>query len=729
VRFVGAQHPLPPEFCCKSAQVQYIEADVFKGLLPVLPVLFAVTQTHLLTPAPPIRPATIPRSASGVQMAQAVPPAVQGRVVHVDPEVGQVKGDGSEKSPYKTLTRAIQAAPMGSILVLAPGLYTAESGEIFPITLKPGVTLRGDAASRGQDIVLRGSGTFYSPSRNSQAVSLVGVSGSVVTGITVINPNPQGVAIWLESASPIIADSTITGVQSGITVAGVGNATIQNNYIYQNGSTGVELFDAAAPVIDGNIFEKSPIAIALNQQASPTITGNRITQNKDGIVIRDAARPTLQNNFVEGNEQDGIVATANFLPMLDASSMGSAAFGSNTVRNNGRFDVNAPKTSLGKRVSLAPASPEIAPSAPSAAPVSLPVSPPVSPAIRPLGLSSEAAPAIASPASVRTTVTMATAPLAQSRVTQLNRTPPATAPQSATQLQSIPVVQAAIAAPPAGLTNGGFPVPAALAPAASSAPIVAMPIAAPIKPAPNRQVLPPPIITPVETVAPPPARTIPAPQPDIAPPPAVPAINLRSLQPLPRPVAAAPRPASLAMATPSPAAPNLGIPTAMAPVMIPVPPPETGAVPALAVMLPPQSSVLLRPSESAVAPAPAGSNATASPPRSQLLPVPSPDIPVGNIGDMPSVYVSRIGRSRENARPLNTISSLSALGLRHRVLVLLGNPDQQSRLQAIAPNAFPVSYQGRTLMQVGAFGDRDKAAQLVNLLTSQGLNASLISLE
>jgi hypothetical protein len=163
--------------------------------------------------------------------------------------------------------------------------------------------------------------------------------------------------------------------------------------------------------------------------------------------------------------------------------------------------------------------------------------------------------------------------------------------------------------------------------------------------------------------------------------------------------------------------------------MIPVPPPETGAVPALAVMLPPQSSVLLRPSESAVAPAPAGSNATASPPRSQLLPVPSPDIPVGNIGDMPSVYVSRIGRSRENARPLNTISSLSALGLRHRVLVLLGNPDQQSRLQAIAPNAFPVSYQGRTLMQVGAFGDRDKATQLVNLLTGQGLNASLISLE
>jgi cell division septation protein DedD len=99
-----------------------------------------------------------------------------------------------------------------------------------------------------------------------------------------------------------------------------------------------------------------------------------------------------------------------------------------------------------------------------------------------------------------------------------------------------------------------------------------------------------------------------------------------------------------------------------------------------------------------------------------LLPVPNPDAPIGNVGSASIVY--RTQQSNASA----------ALKLPYRVVVE-ANDSQQAQLRAAFPNAFRTSIKGRSLMQVGAFGDRGKAEQLMQTLSSQGVQAMVETVE
>ena len=67
----------------------------------------------------------------------------------------------------------------------------------------------------------------------------------------------------------------------------------------------------------------------------------------------------------------------------------------------------------------------------------------------------------------------------------------------------------------------------------------------------------------------------------------------------------------------------------------------------------------------------------------------------------------------------------SLLGVRYRVVVETDDAAQASQVKTLVPEAFSTAFQGKTAMQVGAFGDREKANQLVQSLLSQGLRAVL----
>ena len=68
------------------------------------------------------------------------------KVVYVNPSKGRdAAGVGSsEVSPYRTIAYALQQAQAGTVIQLAPGKYNQQSGEVFPLEIKPGVTLRGN---------------------------------------------------------------------------------------------------------------------------------------------------------------------------------------------------------------------------------------------------------------------------------------------------------------------------------------------------------------------------------------------------------------------------------------------------------------------------------------------------------------------------------------------------------------------------------------------------------
>lgn len=107
----------------------------------------------------------------------------------------------------------------------------------------------------------------------------------------------------------------------------------------------------------------------------------------------------------------------------------------------------------------------------------------------------------------------------------------------------------------------------------------------------------------------------------------------------------------------------------------------------------------------------------------ELLPVPSGNIPIGNSRNLQKVPAS--GSDRASGSPPLPPTRATSLGLRYRVVVEAGTQSRQSFVRSLVPGAFRTFSNGRMLMQVGAFSDRAKADEMLQMVTSKGLRAIL----
>jgi parallel beta-helix repeat protein len=208
------------------------------------------------------------------------------------------------------------------------------------------------------------------------------------------------------------------------------------------------------------------------------------------------------------------------------------------------------------------------------------------------------------------------------------------------------------------------------------------------------------------------------------------------------PVVAQPKPAASPPA--SEAAPPL---TSRTPIAIPVPPP--GAT----VGNPPQNNPARSPqpatasgSDNAITIAvpPAPSQPLTPPPAqndsitkglpvlepaqvltSELLPVPNSNIPIGNSRNLPRVNTPRSTATSSDASPPLPPTRATALGLRYRVVVEADNASKQANVRSLIPGAFRTVSKGRVYMQLGAFSDRAKADEMLQLAKSKGLSATI----
>ena len=194
----------------------------------------------------------------------------------------------------------------------------------------------------------------------------------------------------------------------------------------------------------------------------------------------------------------------------------------------------------------------------------------------------------------------------------------------------------------------------------------------------------------------------------------------------------------LALNTP-PASTNNDAITTMTPIEIPVPPPaSTAQLP----QLPPASG-----SDTAIEIpiAPTTSNAVPPPPSqsgsiprtlpvlqpapiimSELLPVPNGNIPIGDTRKLPKVAVPRRNsRTPSAGSPPLPPTRATSLGLRYRVVVEAESASKQAFVRSVVPGAFRTFANGRVLMQVGAFGERAKADEMLQLVKSKGLRAAI----
>ncbi|EAW33404.1 DUF1565 domain-containing protein [Lyngbya sp. PCC 8106] len=273
------------------------------------------------------------------RLPQTPPPQqlVQAQIIYVDP-VNGVDGEtsGNQALPFRTITSALQNAKSGVTVQLAPGTYSQQTGEIFPISVPNGVVLQGDASNNGQNVVITGGGNFVSPTFARQNITLRSEGNSQISGVTLTNPNTRGTALWVESSSPTITNSTFfNSKRDGIFISAEGNPKVENNIFIQNEGNGISVARSGQGEIRSNLFQNTGFAISINDQAAPQVLENQIIENRDGIVVSHSAQPILRNNLIENNSRDGVVAIAQSQPNLGTSENP----GNNIIRNNGRYDV------------------------------------------------------------------------------------------------------------------------------------------------------------------------------------------------------------------------------------------------------------------------------------------------------------------------------------------------------------------------------------------------------
>ncbi|MEB3830525.1 DUF1565 domain-containing protein [Phormidium sp. CCY1219] len=253
-----------------------------------------------------------------------------------NPTVGQ-----TETQPLQTITYALKQSNPGTVIQLAPGEYSAQTGEIFPLELKAGVTLRGNEAQQGEGVKIIGGGDYLSRTWAKQNVTIVAAEKTEIAGVTVTNRNRSGTAIWVESTAPTIRNSRLVNSdREGIFVTGNAAPRIENNRIADNGGNGISLTHNTAGEIRGNQIENTGFGLAIGGDAAPLVADNQIRNNLDGLVITHSARPILRGNAIVENQRDGLVAISESQPDLGTAT----AEGNNMFANNGRYDVqNAAK--------------------------------------------------------------------------------------------------------------------------------------------------------------------------------------------------------------------------------------------------------------------------------------------------------------------------------------------------------------------------------------------------
>ncbi len=325
-RNLGVPQGVPQGVSQRGAIAQSLRMGPLAG---VLALALGSTLPGLMTAIAQATPAPL-------QVAQIPAGAV---LLYVNPVLGTDTDSAgrTENTPYRTIAYALLQAKPGNVIQLARGSYSAQSGEVFPLTLPAGVTLRGEEAEKGQTVVIIGGGNYISPTFARQNVALRAVGNSDIRGIAVTNPNTRGTGIWVESANSTIQNCTFKDSnRDGIFVTGTSVPRILDNTFIKNGGQGISVANNAKGEIRGNLFQENGFGLAIGENAQPSVTGNTIIRNTDGIYLNGSARPILRNNTISSNQRDGIVVSTRAQPDLGTAD----SPGGNTIQTNGQYDLN-----------------------------------------------------------------------------------------------------------------------------------------------------------------------------------------------------------------------------------------------------------------------------------------------------------------------------------------------------------------------------------------------------
>jgi parallel beta-helix repeat protein len=616
--------------------------------------------------------------------AIAQTPTPQGyTVLHVNAESGSDRtGDGSQLRPYQTITYALSAANSNSLILLAGGIYSDTTGEIFPLEMQTGVTIQGMAGPNAASVVIRGNGGYYSPANGARNITLLGAHNAGLANVTVSNPHPEGIGLWIESGSPVILDNAFfqNGL-NGIYIAGSGRPVIRGNYFSENGQAGLVIAGPSSAEVEANVFENTGAGITVAPDATPQILNNQIIHNEDGLIIQGSARPTLQGNQISGNRRNTVV---DYVAWSDVPStlQPVATQPPPPVPSSGAATPDSTERSLsptGETI-LEPDAPDIPAAAASAEVASVPPA-----SVGPTTASGSAIAHAAPPLATVLSDEVQSALLPDSWPVVPNSSPAAigtTTVLSEYLVDELSATSTAVArieiTPVMGADEALSRFDTALLSLATEELSVQTDRLVPSSPNP---------------------ATIDVGMDDEA-------IDEPAFLPLP----------------------SAGAPAEPAAIALTVTPPPVDTV-ARPRESSPSESVTISPEDESPSTAtsrlpalPSTPNLTSS--EQSALQVPTQDIPMGNGGDLPDLFTAGAITLSDEAPPPPP-SLAAALGLRYRVLVVATDAMTQEAVRAHVPDAFRTRLNGRVYLQVGAYPTLSEAEATVERLSEVNISAQI----
>ncbi len=270
------------------------------------------------TPATPVTPVTNPAPVAEFPTPSIEAIASAQIIYYVDPNHGTNAANAgtTPENPFRSISYALKGARPGTVIYLAPGLYSAR--ETFPLTLNPGVILVGNETQQGEGVIIRGGGIASTRTAARQNYTLFAGSNSQILGVTLTNPNPNGTGIWIEdSTTAMVRNNTFReNTREGILIGGTASPIVEKNRFVNNGGNGISIIQQGRGEIRSNDFMNNGIGVAIAGMASPAIVDNHVRGNRNGAVVSASATPNFQGNILENNQNYGILTLGLAQPIL-----------------------------------------------------------------------------------------------------------------------------------------------------------------------------------------------------------------------------------------------------------------------------------------------------------------------------------------------------------------------------------------------------------------------------
>ncbi len=192
-----------------------------------------------------------------------------------------------------TITAALAAAPAGGIVQVAAGVYKES------VTITKGVLLLGDNGRAVIDATGKGNGIYIN---GFSSAPNAGISGVVISGMTVRNANFEGI-LAVNATGITISNNIIYGNNIGLNFSATSTCPGQPDFETNEGADcgeGIHLIGVDHSVLSGNDIENNSGGILISDETGPShdnlITNNKVNDNAYdcGITIASHGRaPSL----------------------------------------------------------------------------------------------------------------------------------------------------------------------------------------------------------------------------------------------------------------------------------------------------------------------------------------------------------------------------------------------------------------------------------------------------